>query len=157
MRILLLSVGRVRGPGLAAAISGYENRLRHYYRFESIQVSAASLPDERAAESRGVEAAALLGRLPRDSTVIALTRTGEMWSTRQLADRIARAQTYSEPGIAFVVGGAHGLDRSMLDRAAVRLSLSEMTLPHEIARLFLTEQLYRAGTILRGEPYHKGP
>ena len=60
------------------------------------------------------------------------------------------------PGVAFVIGGAFGLGEAVLDRSRTRLSLSDMTLPHEMARLFLAEQLYRAGTILRGEPYHKG-
>ena len=58
--------------------------------------------------------------------------------------------------MAFLIGGAYGLDRTVIKRARKRLSLSAMTLPHEVARLVLSEQLYRAGTILRGEPYHKG-
>ena len=62
----------------------------------------------------------------------------------------------ASPGVAFAIGGAFGLGEPVLARARVRLSLSDMTLPHEMARLFLAEQLYRAGTILRGEPYHKG-
>ena len=57
----------------------------------------------------------------------------------------------------FIIGGAHGLDSDLLQQARIKMSLSPMTLPHGLARLFITEQLYRAGTILRGEPYHKGP
>ena len=77
-------------------------------------------------------------------------------STRELADYIDGLATYGRPGAAFLVGGAFGLSREVRAGAARCMSLSEMTMPHELARLVLTEQLYRAGTILRGEPYHKG-
>ncbi|MDH3734103.1 MAG: 23S rRNA (pseudouridine(1915)-N(3))-methyltransferase RlmH [Gemmatimonadota bacterium] len=156
-RLTVLSVGRVRTPGLAAAIEEYENRLQHYYRFDSIAVPAAQLPDSRAAAARDEEGDALLKRAPQGPALVALTREGKRWTTRTLADRIQEIQTYGGGGLAFAIGGAHGLAAHVLDRASHRVSLSQLTLPHEVARLVLTEQLYRAGTILRGEPYHKGP
>jgi len=141
--VTMISVGKVRTPGLAPAIEEYENRLRHYVRFQSIEV--------RAAEG-------ILSRVPDDSRLIALTREGERWSTRELASHIEELQTYGGGGgLAFAVGGTQGVGRSVLEHSQVHLSLSNMTLPHELARLVLTEQLYRAGTLLRGEPYHKGP
>jgi len=156
IRILVAAVGRARTPGLAEAIAEYEGRSGRYFRFEPIEVPQAALPDERADEARGREAEALLGRLPGDLERVALTRGGTLWSTRQLATRFAEAQTYGLAGFAFVIGGAHGLDEAVLSAAKHRVALSRMTLPHELARLVLTEQIYRAGTLLRGEPYHKG-
>ncbi len=120
-------------------------------------VAPARLPDARAPEAREREAAALERRLPDELEFIALTREGERWTTRALADYLDDMRTYGRPGAAFAIGGAHGLAPRLLDRARARLALSAMTLPHEVARLVLTEQLYRAATILRGEPYHKGP
>lgn len=153
----MVSVGKVRTPGLAEAIEEYENRLRHYVRFEARQVSPAHLSDERAAEAMLQEGEALLAKAPSESTLIALTRDGRRWTTRNLAEHMQEMQTYGGGGLTFAIGGAHGLSVPVLRRARTRLSLSAMTLPHELARLVLTEQLYRAATILRGEPYHKGP
>lgn len=157
MSLTVVSVGRARTPGVAEAIAEYENRLRHYFRFDSIEVAAANLPDSRASEAMEAEAERLLGRVPREADLVALTRAGKAWSTRDLANSIDENRTYGGGSLAFAIGGPHGLDRSVLEAARHRLALSAMTLPHELARLFLAEQLYRAGTILRGEPYHKGP
>lgn len=156
-RIVLAAVGSPRTPGIARAIAEYEGRLSHYFRFEAIEVDAASLPDERAAEATVREGEALARRLPEELELVALTRAGRAWSTRELAARLADMQNYGGPGAAFAIGGAHGLAPTILEAARTRLSLSPMTLSHELARLVLTEQLYRAGTILRGHPYHKGP
>ena len=156
-RVLVASVGRNRASALRRATEEYEERLRHYIRFEAVVVEPARLPDARAAEAREREAAALERRLPDDLELVALTREGERWTTRALADYLDDMRTYGRPGAVFAIGGAHGLSPRLLDRARTRLALSVMTLPHEVARLVLTEQLYRAATILRGEPYHKGP
>ena len=155
--VTVVYVGKVRTPGVAEAIEEYENRLRHYFRFESLSVPAANLADDRATEAVEREGNAILRRLPENHTVVALTREGKRWTTRRLAERIQEIQTYGGAGLAFAIGGAHGLSTDVLDRARHLLSLSAMTFPHELARLMLTEQLYRAGTVLRGEPYHKGP
>jgi len=156
-RILVASVGRNRATALRRATEEYEDRLRRYIRFEVVVVDPAGLPDARATEAREREAAALERRLPDELDLIALTREGERWTTRTLADYLDDMRTYGRPGAAFAIGGAHGLAPGLLARARARLALSAMTLPHEVARLVLTEQLYRAATILRGEPYHKGP
>ncbi|MCY3698671.1 MAG: 23S rRNA (pseudouridine(1915)-N(3))-methyltransferase RlmH [Gemmatimonadetes bacterium] len=156
-RILVASVGRNRATPLRRVTEEYEDRLRRYIQFESVVVDPARLPDARAAEAREREAAALERRLPDELDLIALTREGRCWTTRALADYLDDLRTYGRPGAAFAIGGAHGLAPRLLARARKKLSLSAMTLPHEVARLVLTEQLYRAATILRGEPYHKGP
>jgi 23S rRNA (pseudouridine1915-N3)-methyltransferase len=98
----------------------------------------------------------LLARVPEGLDLIALTRHGTLMDTDQLAGYLHDHQIDSRAGVALVVGGAYGLAPSVLARARLRVSLSKMTLPHEMARLLVAEQLYRAGTIVRGEPYHKG-
>ncbi len=109
-----------------------------------------------AARVRGEEGKRLLARVPPGAEIVALHETGTAWDSPRLADHLARLQVGASPGAAFVVGGAYGLADEILARAAHRLALGALTLPHELARLVLSEQLYRAGTILRGEPYHKG-
>lgn len=157
-RILVVSVGRKRASAILRATEEYEMRLRRYVRFDSVLVEPGRLPDARAGDARKREAAALERRLPDDLEFVALTREGEPWSTRRLADYLDEMRTYGRPGASFAIGGAHGrLAPRLLARARSRLALSAMTLPHEVARLVLTEQLYRAATILRSEPYHKGP
>ncbi|MEX0907370.1 MAG: 23S rRNA (pseudouridine(1915)-N(3))-methyltransferase RlmH, partial [Gemmatimonadota bacterium] len=98
----------------------------------------------------------ILQRVPRGLELIALTRTGDAWSSKRLARHIERTGVQSEAGMAFVIGGALGLGDALLREAALRLRLSTYTMPHDMARLMLLEQLYRAGTIVRSEPYHKG-
>lgn len=154
MKLAVVAVGTPRTPGLARAIEEYEERARRYVRLEVTEVSAADGDDPERARSR--EAEELVRRVPEGLRVFALTREGKALTSVGLARHLDRMATYGRPGAAFVLGGAHGLAPAVLDRADHQLSLSPMTLPHELARLVLTEQIYRAGTILRGEPYHKG-
>jgi 23S rRNA (pseudouridine1915-N3)-methyltransferase len=157
MEIVVAAIGKPRGPGLGEAIRHYEDRLSHYFRFRAIELTSASLPDDRAAEARTREGESLLRAIPPELELVALTRAGKSLDTRTLATYVQDMATYSRPGAAFAIGGAHGLADEVLARAKARFSLSAMTLPHELARLLLTEQLYRVGTLMRGEPYHKGP
>ena len=103
-----------------------------------------------------MEETRLLARLPERAQIVALTRTGRGMSSADLVDYLQDHALHSTPEVCFVIGGAFGLGKGILDRAQRRWSLSEATLPHELARLVLAEQLYRAGTIMRNEPYHKG-
>lgn len=156
MRILILAVGRVRGS-LESPVAEYEGRAARYWKLETVVV-AAGAPGRDAAPDRVWEAEAerLLPRIPEGFTVVALTRQGRPMGSRDLAAFLEQEALRSSPGVAFVVGGAFGLAPAVLDRARRQISLSAMTLPHEMARLVLAEQLYRAGTLVRGEPYHKG-
>lgn len=156
MKVTVVVVGRVRGP-LASAVADYEARARRYWKLEVIEVDAGA----RAAKARGedvrsAEEERIVARLPSGSEVLALTRTGEPTTSAALARRLGDLALRGSPGATFVVGGAFGLGEGVLERAAQRISLSSLTFPHELARLVLAEQLYRAGTILRSEPYHKG-
>jgi 23S rRNA (pseudouridine1915-N3)-methyltransferase len=152
MKIHLLCVGR---PGrlLAGPIGEYEARIDRYFDLEVVEVRAAKGTPEQVVDAEGD---ALLAKLPPRSRSFALTRTGSAMSSREIADELQDIATYGPGGAAWLIGGAFGLSRAVLSRVDRAVSLSGLTLPHELARLVLAEQLYRAGTILRGEPYHKG-
>lgn len=156
MEVVIAAVGRPRTPGIREAIRDYERRAAHYFRLRVVEAPPAELPDGEADRARDLEGRALLERVPGGLDLFALTRGGKGLSSRKLAAYLQELGTYGRPGVAFLLGGAHGLAPGLLERARYRLSLSPMTLPHELARLVLTEQLYRAGTLMRGEPYHKG-
>ncbi|HET9949226.1 MAG TPA: 23S rRNA (pseudouridine(1915)-N(3))-methyltransferase RlmH [Longimicrobiales bacterium] len=158
MRVAVVAVGRVRGV-LEPAVRDYEERAGRYWKLDVIEVAAGApggaKGGDAAARVRRAEADRILGALPDGLEVVALTRTGRPTSSRELAAYLEELGTRAHPGAAFVIGGAFGLDASVLERARRALSLSALTLPHEMARLVLAEQLYRAGTLVRGEPYHK--
>ncbi len=156
MRIQILVVGRARGA-LADVIREYEGRAGHYWKLEVEEVDeGAPGRDPDPERVRAQEADRILARIPQGFEVFALTREGRGMGSRALADHLSQAMVQSVPGVSFVIGGAFGLDSRVLARANRQLSLSDMTFPHEMARLMLVEQIYRAGTILRNEPYHKG-
>ncbi len=155
-RVVVTCVSRDRRSPLQEATLDYERRIDHYMKFESICVPPARLPDNRAKEIRRKEAEILTRRMPKELAVVALTRTGVSWSTADMARFLGELSDWGKPGVCFVVGGAHGLSQAFLDTARLRVAISAMTLPHEMARLMVTEQIYRAATMLRGESYHKG-
>lgn len=151
MEITLVAVGRLR-PSYRAACDDYLRRLRRYGRISEREVKAASRAPTPAVQ-QSQEAERLRAALPAGASVVALDRLGEAWSSEELARRVTQWQLAARP-VALVIGGSTGLAPELLAGAA-RWSLGPLTLPHELARVVVTEQLYRAFTILRGEPYHK--
>lgn len=151
----ILAVGSAQESWQTEAISQYLTRLRPFARVELV-----SLPDEPESPTvsretlKQREAAALLKRIPRDAVVIALDETGKNLSSSDWAGFI---QEEAERGIplAFILGGANGLDASVRARAQRTLSFGKQTVPHMLARIMLLEQLYRAETILKGKTYHR--
>jgi 23S rRNA (pseudouridine1915-N3)-methyltransferase len=155
MKVALLAVGKVRGP-VADAVADYEGRIRRYYTYESADVKEE--PAKKAGDAdrvRDEEGKRLLARVGTGMEVVALHRGGAQWSSDRLSAYLAELGVRASPGAAFVIGGAFGLSDEVLRRATHKLSISAFTLPHDMARLVMAEQLYRAGTISRGEPYHK--
>lgn len=154
MKVLVAAVGKPRDAALAAAIREYEGRAARYWPLSVIEVreepGRGTVPE--AVMRR--EGARLLERLPPTARLVLCDPGGEAMDSpafaRFLLDQRERAQD-----VAFVIGGAHGLGPTVRERPHRRLALAPWTLPHELARLVLAEQLYRAGTIGRGEPYHK--
>ena len=155
MNVRIVAVGKVKGP-LATAVAEYERRASHYWKLSVEEVDSGARGSKDPGTVLTAEAERLLARVPDELELLALTRAGRAMGSRQLAQYLEKHAVLSSAGVAFVIGGAHGLGEAVLARAKRQLSLSSMTLPHEVARLVLVEQLYRAGTILRGEPYHKG-
>lgn len=139
MKIVVLAVGKLRDRHLAALIDDYATRVRHHLPFEIVEVE-----DDQA----------LARRWPESGETIALEMDGLAWSTQELARQVERRMTRGTRALTFVIGGADGIPPALSDRADLRLSLSALTLPHRLARLLLCEQLYRALSIIRGEPYH---
>jgi 23S rRNA (pseudouridine1915-N3)-methyltransferase len=156
VKITLIVVGKVKGT-FAEAVADYEERARRYWKLEVVEVSQGQTKGGNDPEKvRAGEGERIRARLPDGGEVWVLHRDGESLPSVGLARILGRRGVEGSPGITFVIGGAFGVDGELLRSADRRLSISAMTLPHELARLVLAEQLYRAGTILRGEPYHKG-
>lgn len=149
----MIAVGRARGV-LAEAAADYERRAAHYWSLRTVDVreeSARTLPAPQVLAREGERLAA---RIPAGATVVACDERGESWTSPRFAAWLA-AQRDAARDVAFLIGGALGIAEELRDRATVRLALAPWTLPHDLARVVLAEQLYRAGTLLRGEPYHK--
>jgi 23S rRNA (pseudouridine1915-N3)-methyltransferase len=156
VKVALVVVGRVRGM-MEAPVTEFERRARRYFPLEVVEVKEESASRGRTAQQVMLEEGKrLLARVPTGAELVALDRKGAAWSSEQLARYLDELAIRASLGAAFVIGGAFGLSDEVLTRADHRLSLSMLTFPHELARLMMAEQLYRAGTILRGEPYHKG-
>jgi 23S rRNA (pseudouridine1915-N3)-methyltransferase len=155
MVFYLVAVGRVRHAGLRAACEDYLERTRRYAKLEIREVPDGSRGTKPKNLVLREEADALRKAVPDAARAIALTRSGRLLDSRSLAGAIDRWRVGGRH-VAFVIGGAYGLDPSLHEWCDEAIRLSEMTLPHELARLVLLEQLYRGHTILRGEPYHKG-
>jgi 23S rRNA (pseudouridine1915-N3)-methyltransferase len=153
VELVLLSVGKLR-PSYREAVDDYLRRLGRYLRVREVEVREASRAPSAEAQ-RAEEAERLLAKRPAGSRLVALARQGDGWSSEELARRVERWRQEARP-VALAIGGSHGLAPDLLASAAERWSLGPLTLPHELARVVVAEQLYRASTILRGEPYHKG-
>ncbi len=150
----MLAVGKPRHEGLAGAIRDYESRAARYWPLDIVEVKEESGRSASPALVREREAERLLDRLPTDARVVACDPGGDVLDSDAFASWLG-TQRDNAQSVAFMIGGAHGLGDAVRRRAHRRLSLAPWTLPHELARLVLAEQLYRAGTIARGEPYHK--
>jgi len=154
MRLVVAAVGKPRDRHLAGAIQEYETRATRYWPLAVVEVREASAKGMSAAETRRREGERLVERLPEGALVLACDERGDRLTSAEFASLLTSARDAARD-VAFVIGGAYGLDDVVRRAASRALQLAPWTLPHELARLVLAEQLYRAGTIARGEPYHK--
>ncbi|HOT97867.1 MAG TPA: 23S rRNA (pseudouridine(1915)-N(3))-methyltransferase RlmH [bacterium] len=154
MKIKILSVGKPGDPHYLALSETYLGRIRHYTPIDYLQVRPAR-GDLPIGEIRAREAVLLLDKIAPQDWCVALTSTGRMMDSESFSRELARQQVSGRKTLLFCVGGPYGLGESVLERANQQLSLSRMTLAHELALTFLLEQIYRAFTILHGEGYHK--
>ena len=154
MRLVVAVVGKARNPALGEAIRDYEKRAARYWPLDVHEVReerAAGISIDKVREREGER---LADKVPARAQTVACEIGGRCFDSRQFAEFLQTARE-QDRDLAFLIGGAFGLGNELSAGSSVKLSLAPWTLPHEIARLVLAEQIYRAGTIVRGEPYHK--
>ena len=154
MRLVVAVVGKARNPALGEAIRDYEKRAARYWPLDVHEVReerAAGISVDKVREREGER---LADKVPARAQTVACEIGGRSFSSAQFAEFLQTARE-QDRDLAFLIGGAFGLGSELSGGSSVKLSLAPWTLPHEIARLVLAEQIYRAGTIVRGEPYHK--
>lgn len=140
MKLTVLAVGKLKEAWVREGCDEYLRRVARHLPCEIVEVK---------------DDAALSARIPPRHRVVALDERGTQVSSQELAARLAAWMGSGAPGVALLIGGADGLPKDLVARADEKLALSRLTLPHRIARLVLAEQLYRALSIVRGEPYHR--
>ncbi len=159
MKITIAAVGKLKEKYLKEAISEYSKRLSRFSEVEIIEVDDEYAPDtlSEAQESqvKKKEADKLLKRVKQGSYVILLDLAGEQTTSSGLSAKIESIMLSGNSHITFIIGGSLGLDQSLINIADYRLCLSKMTFPHQLARVILMEQVYRAFKIIKNETYHK--
>lgn len=159
MNVQILAIGRVKEKYLVRGIEEYKKRMGRYGRLEITELKEESftepLSEKEIQDVLGREGERILGELKPRTFVIALDRQGRELSSEQLAAEFERVALSGISQIAFVIGGSLGLDARVLQQANLVLSFSKFTFPHQLMRLILVEQIYRAFTIINTEKYHK--
>jgi 23S rRNA (pseudouridine1915-N3)-methyltransferase len=159
VNISVVTVGKLKEKYLKMGIDEYLKRLNSYAKVEFIEVADEKAPEELSElemiQVKQKEGERILAKIGQDTYVIALAINGKMQSSEELADTLDKLATYGKSKIAFIIGGSLGLSEEVLKRANEHLSFSKMTFPHQLMKLILVEQIYRAYRINRGEPYHK--
>ena len=154
MHFHIAVVGKPRDANLAAAIAEYEARAARYWPMHISEVREEPARSSSAELVRAREAERLLAVIPSGAHIVACELTGKAMTSEQFSAWLQQLRERARD-VAIVIGGAFGLGTAVRERASSTLALAPWTLPHELARLVLAEQLYRAGAILKGEPYHK--
>ena len=146
MKINLVTIGKLKEKFLVEGVEEYLRRIKNFAKVDVREISECRTVDE--------EGKKLLAQVPRDSFLIVLDVAGVEFSSEQLAEKISALTLRGVSDITFLIGGAFGLSDEVRKAANFRLSLSQMTFTHQMARLIIVEQIYRAFKINRGEPYH---
>lgn len=159
MNIAIISVGKLKEKYLKMGIEEYTKRLGSYAKIDLIEVADEKAPENLSDADMEIvkkkEGERILAKIGADTYVIALAIEGKMKSSEQLADDLQSLMTYGRSKVAFVIGGSLGLHEDVMKRSDEKLSFSKMTLPHQLMKLVLVEQVYRAFRIIKNEPYHK--
>lgn len=154
MKVTFVCVGQVKKPHVAAASADYLKRIRRYAPADVVEArdegASPKMPREDVLKKEGHR---LLAALPAGAYTVVLADSGSSMTSAGFSKFLEGLMNQGRKNVSFVVGGAYGLHGDIYRRADLVLSLSAMTLPHDLARLFLYEQVYRAFTIMRGEPY----
>ena len=159
MRISIICVGKIKEKYLKLGIDEFKKRLSKYCKLEIIELDDEKAPenlsDKEMLMIKEKEGKKILSKIKDNSYVIALAIDGKNLSSEELADTINNLGVRGNSHIVFIIGGSLGLSDEILSRANYKLSFSKMTFPHQLMRLILLEQVYRAYIINSGEPYHK--
>lgn len=159
MKITVIAVGKIKENFYREAVAEYEKRLGRYCKTEIIQVEDERTPDKAGAaletEIKRKEAERIMKHIREDAYVVTLEIQGRMFDSEGFADRIEKLATQGNSHIQFIIGGSLGLHEDVCKRADLAVSFSKMTFPHQMMRVILLEQIYRAYRIINGEPYHK--
>jgi 23S rRNA (pseudouridine1915-N3)-methyltransferase len=159
MNIQIIAVGKLKEKYLIDGIKEYAKRLGPYAKLSIHEVPDEKVPETLSAaqeeQAKEREGERILALIKPDTHVIALAIDGKLWSSEELAEQLGNLATYGRSQVAFVIGGSLGLSQAVLQRADQKLSFGRLTYPHQLMRLILVEQIYRAFKIIRGEPYHK--
>ena len=159
MKITIITVGKVKESYFRGAIEEYSKRLSKYCKLDIVEVADEKTPD-KASETeeqqiKEKEAERIMKYVRDDAYVIALAIDGKQMDSLELADKIEKLGVQGNSHIQMIIGGSLGLHQSVLSRVDYKLSFSKMTFPHQLMRVILLEQIYRAYRIMNHEPYHK--
>lgn len=159
MKITVIGVGRLKEKYWQAAIDEYSKRLSKYVKLDIIEVPDEKAPENLSAAEEEIvkknEGERILKNIKDGAYVIALAINGKMLGSEELSEFLNERMVRGAGHIVFVIGGSLGLSKEVIDRADYKLSFSKMTFPHQMMRVILLEQFYRAVKIMKNEPYHK--
>lgn len=159
MKITVITVGKIKEKFYRDAIAEYEKRLGRYCKFEIVQVEDEKTPDGAGTAQEETikrkEAERIIKYIKEDARVVTLEIQGKMYDSESFADEIEKMAIKGISHIQFIIGGSLGLHEEVCKKADLAVSFSKMTFPHQLMRVILLEQIYRAYRIINGEPYHK--
>ncbi|SFE97076.1 23S rRNA (pseudouridine1915-N3)-methyltransferase [Bacillus sp. OV194] len=159
MNILVVTVGKLKEKYLKMGIDEYVKRLGPYAKIEIVEVADEKAPetlsDQEMQIVKKAEGERILAKIPQDAHVVAMAIEGKLISSEDLAKNLDQLATYGKSKVAFVIGGSLGLSDEVMKRSNEKISFGRITYPHQLMKLVLVEQIYRAFRINRGEPYHK--
>lgn len=159
MKITVIGVGKIKEKFFTQAVAEYAKRLSRYCKLEIVELADEKTPDNASEQVnlniKAKEGDRILSKISDSDYVIALAIEGKMLDSVELSQQVEQLGIDGISSITFVIGGSLGLDQRVLDRADFKLSFSKMTFPHQLMRVILLEQIYRAYRIMCGQPYHK--
>jgi 23S rRNA (pseudouridine1915-N3)-methyltransferase len=154
MKIKLLVVGKTSNSHLSSLINDYSKRINYYMKFEIIMINNVKLKKINPLELKKIEGNSLLKKINKKDLVFLLDEKGDSYSSIQFSKLIGGKTITKSKDLIFVIGGAYGFSSDLYDRCNSKISFSKMTTSHQLIRLFVAEQLYRAFTIINNNPYH---
>ncbi len=153
--IQIVAVGKIKEKAMKQLIEEYSKRISAYSKLEIAEVDDEPNLNNMDETVKQIEGERIIKQIKKDSFVVLLDLKGKMMSSQELAEKISWINTYRSSNITFVIGGSLGVSQQVKERADFTLKMSDMTFPHNLARLIILEQIYRSYKILNHEPYHK--